>query len=130
VALVAPFPDPMVTEPMLWHAAGGIRFKLVGGYFLGPDEQGRARFGPPASATRSALGQLATGAASADAVDRRLCPDVRDELARWQVSTVLVGPMRHRDETVRFFTLLLERPPAEIGGMEVWQDVAVGGSCR
>jgi hypothetical protein len=130
VALVAPFPDPLVTEPMLWHAVGGIRFKLVGGYFLGPDEQGRARFGPPPSVTRSALRQLATGAATADAVDRRLCPDVRDELARWQVRTVLVGPMRHRDQAVRFFTLLLDRPPAEIGGMEVWQDVAVGGSCR
>jgi hypothetical protein len=132
ITLVAPFPDPSVTEPMLWQAAGGIRFKMVGGYFLGPDERGRARFGPPPSTTRTALRQLAAGVA-ADSVDRRLCPAVRDELARWQVRTVLVGPMPHQDQTVRFFTLLLNRAPVPVGGMEVWQDIAGGaggGSCR
>jgi hypothetical protein len=130
VALVVPFPDPSVTEPMLWQAAGGIRFKMVGGYFLGPDERGRARFGPPASATRSALHQLTAGTATADTLDGTLCPLMRDELARWQVRTVLVGPTRHRDQIVRFFTLLFDRPPAQVGGMEVWRDVTAGGGCR
>jgi Glycosyltransferase family 87 len=130
VALVAPFPDPSVTEPMLWQAAGGIRFKMLGGYFLGPDAAGRARFGPPPSTTGTALRQLRAGAATADGLDRRLCPGVRDELARWRVGTVLVGPTQHRDEVVRFFTLVLDRPPAQVGGMEIWSDVTVGGECR
>ena len=130
VALVVPFPDPATTEPMLWHAAGGIRFKMVGGYFLGPDQQGRARFGPPASTTRSALAQLRAGTATADPLERKLCRAVRGELAGWQVRTVLVGPTQHREQIARFFTLLLDRPPELVGGMEVWQDVNGGGSCR
>jgi Glycosyltransferase family 87 len=130
VALVVPFPDPSVTVPMLWHAAGGIRFKMVGGYFLGPDERGRARFGPPASTTRSALRQLTAGTATADTLDRRLCPAVRTELARWQVRTVLVGPTENREQIVRFFTLLFDRAPAQAGGMEIWPDVDTGGGCR
>jgi hypothetical protein len=127
--LVAPFPDRSSTGAMLWHAEGGLRFKMVGGYFLGPDERGRARFGPGPSTTRSALRQLAVGV-PADALARRLCPAVRSELARWQVGTVVVGPTQHRDQVTRFFTLLVDRPPEQLGGVAVWEDVDVRGSCR
>jgi hypothetical protein len=130
VALVAPFPDRSVTDPMLWHSTGGLRFKLVGGYFLGPDEQGRAQFGPQQSTTRWALQRLGAGRAKADQLHRTFCPAVRDELATWQVRTVLVGPHPHRDDTVEFVTLLLDRPPEEVGDMQLWQDVDVRGACR
>jgi hypothetical protein len=130
VALVAPFPDRSVTDPMLWHATGGLRFKMVGGYFLGPDKQGRAQYGPKRSTTRWALQRLAAGSATADSLDRRFCPAVREELEAWHVRTVLVGPNRHSDDMVEFFTLLLGRPPQEVGGMQIWEDVDVASSCR
>jgi hypothetical protein len=35
-----------------------------------------------------------------------------------------------REDTVRFFTLLLDRTADEVGDMRVWQDVDVRGACR
>lgn len=130
VALVAPFPDRFATDPMLWHAIGGLRFKMVGGYFLGPDQQGRAHYGPTQSTTRWALQRLAAGTATAGSLERKACPAIREELEAWHVRTVLVGPNRHSDDMVEFFTLLLGRPPQEVGGMWIWENVDVGRSCR
>jgi len=129
VALVLPFPDRSASFPMMWHAMGGMRFKMPGGYFLGPDREGHAKFGPLPSATRQVAGLLRTGRSTPERVQRRYCSAVEDELRSWGVQTVLIGPMPHQAEAASFFSGLLGRAPEEIGDMLVWQDVEAGGHC-
>ena len=41
---------------------------------------------------------------------------LREDLARWRVETVIVGPMAHQPDMVAFFADLLQRVPVERGG--------------
>jgi Glycosyltransferase family 87 len=129
VALVLPFPDRSASFPMMWHAMGGIRFKMPGGYFLGPDREGHARFGPLPSATRRVAVLLSTGRSTPERLQRRYCAAVEGELRSWGVRTVLVGPMAHQAEAASFFSGLFGRAPRDIGEVLVWQDVEPGGRC-
>jgi hypothetical protein len=125
VALVAPFSqDWNSVDAMLWQQAAGMRFRMPEGYVLGPGPDGRAIAGPPSSALSTALRGIAEG--RLPAVDRAALAADRADLGRWQVTTVVVGPMPHRDATVGFLGTLLGRPPLEDQGVEVWWDVAPG----
>ena len=46
-------------------------------------------------------------------------------LARWDVDTVVVGPMEHQATMLRFLTDLLGRPPTLVDGVYVWSDPVV-----
>jgi len=46
-----------------------------------------------------------------------------EELRRWHVETVIVGPMDNQPLMVDFMTWLLGRPPAQTGGVFVWWNV-------
>ena len=62
-----------------------------------------------------------------------LVPELRRalvaDLARWQVGTVVVGPMDTppiEATMVQFLTGLLGRPPERVAGVRVWWDVRPG----
>jgi hypothetical protein len=44
--LVVPFPRPGITLPLRWSALSGKPSSMVGGYFIGPGVDGKARLGP------------------------------------------------------------------------------------
>ena len=111
--------------PMLWQAAGNFRFRLIGGYVMAPSgPTGRATFSPQASSTVSQLFQEADfGVPAADA-SRSAIGRVRAELARWNVSVVLVQPgLPGSTAAAAVVTRALGKPARGIGGMEVWYDV-------
>jgi hypothetical protein len=41
VALAAPFPTAQASRAMTWQALADMRYRMPGGYFVGPDSQGR-----------------------------------------------------------------------------------------
>jgi hypothetical protein len=43
-----------------------------------------------------------------------------EELRRWQVDSVVVGPMANQPAMVDFLTRLLGRPPVATGGVYLW----------
>ena len=45
------------------------------------------------------------------------------ELAKNDISHVIVGPMQRRAEMVALLTDVFGRPPEETGGVQVWRDV-------
>jgi hypothetical protein len=129
VALVVPFPGDRRTRPMLWQATAGIHFKMPGGYFLGPDRAGRARFGPPPSATQQTLVDLTSGHGRAEP-DQQRCQAIKRDLVNWDVRSILIGPTKGRQEVVGFFTQLLGRPPQTIDGAQLWENVKPDTLCR
>jgi len=125
VVLVAPYPGPRAATPMTWQAVAGMRYRMPGGYFVGPQPNGKPRYGAPANRLASKLIQLNAGWDPPEMNPyQRLTYSYN--LAQWKVRTVIVGPMRdqvHRNNTVTMLTDLLGRPPSREGGVDVWWDV-------
>jgi len=45
------------------------------------------------------------------------------DLRRWQVRTVIVGPMYNQAAMIDFFRSLFGREPESVGGVLVWWDI-------
>src|SRR5207245_238425 len=127
VVLLVPFPDRGQTAPMRWQAEAGLRFRMPGGYFLGPGPDGRARFGPRPSLTRATLGALAAGRVRAGQVAGR-CARIAAELASWKVDTVVLGPGNLREDELRTYLTWLLGPPARVDGVWLWSQPAGAAS--
>jgi hypothetical protein len=117
VALVAPIPSAFDSDAMLWQAEAGMRFRMLGGYFVGADPLGR-----DGSALLDAVTAIETGgpAPPLDATSRQR---MLTELQSRGVATVIVGPMPRHDAEIAFLTALLGSPPTSTGGVELWQVV-------
>lgn len=124
VALVAPFArDTSTSEPMLWQAVAGMRYRTPEGYALGPDNSGRYSF-LPVPTTLSTLMQSVQDGTPAPPLSVLLRRELIGELRSDDVETVIVGPLSQRGPMVALFTSLLGTAPEEVGGVDVWWDVA------
>jgi hypothetical protein len=101
----------------LWQAEAGLRFRMEGGYLLVPDAHGRASFSGPLSPAAAVVTAIETGAQPLTAVSVQT---VAADLRALEVSTVIVGPMAHRDEVVELFRRTLRADPRPTGGVDVW----------
>jgi hypothetical protein len=120
VTLVAPFPSgPYSAAAMVWQSAAGMRFRMPGGYLVGPALNGRPMFGVVPTATSTTMATIGRGRPAPP-----LTPTLRQrllgDLAAWKVTAVVVGPMAHQATLVRFFSALLGRPPTSRGGVYLW----------
>jgi hypothetical protein len=125
VALLAPAPAPGHAAPMFWQAMAGLRFRIPGGYFVGPDPAGRPRYGANPTPLLRRMTRIRAGfpAPKLDAGERA---ELVGDLVRWRVGTVVVGPMERpgtQAAMVQFLTDLLGRRPSSTGGTWVWWDV-------
>jgi hypothetical protein len=134
VALVLPFTtDPGVVYPgearhtavdaMVWQAHSDYRFRMPSGYVIVPGPGGQPSHGPVPTDTSRVVIAIADGEAPSP-----MTPDLRRALAadfqRWQVRTVIVGPMPHQAGELSLISDLLGRPPEQVGGVYVWWDVS------
>jgi len=118
VALVAPFSQAYTgSVAMGWQAQAGLRFRMPDEYAYGPNW-----LSPPESRTQTAMAaiQLTGEPPVRGEPDRQR---LLEELRRWHVETVIVGPMDNQSLMVDFLTWLLGRPPLETGGVFVWWEV-------
>jgi hypothetical protein len=133
VALVAPFStapgfqlgpgQDSATYPMLWQVASGMRYRMPEGSLIVPDVNGSPSGGrPPASTTQSTMIAIQQGGSAPD-LTPSLKAAVTADLARWQVHTVIVGPMYNQAAMVAFVNSLVGREPQSVGGVLVWWDV-------
>jgi hypothetical protein len=125
VVLVAPFPGPRTATPMTWQALAGMRYRMPGGYFVGPGPDGGPQYGATPNLLSGLLAKLSSGV-PVPRMDpyRRLAYTYN--LVQWRVGTVVVGAMgdhRKQARTTRMLTELLRRPPSTEGGVEVWWNV-------
>lgn len=125
--LVVPVPRPVHNEAMIWAAEAGVGFAMPGGYFVGPGAPGRPganrpQFGDDPRPTEAQLLRLdATGLLTPISSDDRA--RARDDLAFWQVRTVVLGPARHEQVLLSWLTRLLHRAPQHLQGVWIWRTV-------
>jgi hypothetical protein len=123
--LVAPYPGPGGAGPMTWQALAKLRYKMPGGYFVGPQANGKPRYGAPPNRLAGQLVKLNAGWDPPKMDPYRRLTYAYD-MVQWRVGTVVVGPMRdelRHANTVTMFTDLLGRPPTREGGVAVWWNV-------
>jgi len=136
VVLVAPFStspgfqlgpgQDSATYPMVWQLASGMRYRMPEGSLIVPEVKG-ALSGttggrPPESATQGIMIGIQRGGEAPD-LTPSLKAAVAADLDRWQVRTVIVGPMYNQAVMIGFFTSLLAKGPQFEGGVFVWWDV-------
>jgi hypothetical protein len=112
VALVLP---EVNQDAMLWQVLAGMRYRSVGGWFLGPDAQGHVQNGPVATPLSRAVADVE---ASGDILF--LSPDdvarYRAELRADQVQTIVVTAAEPNAATVvQFFQRVTGTPPHDDG---------------
>jgi hypothetical protein len=124
VTLVLPFPYRRIALPMTWQAESGLWFRMPGGYFIGPQPDGRPRFDTNPSSASQVFTRIYGGRPPP-----RLTKQWRQALARdflrWRVGSVVVGPMPHRAVMVGFLTDLLGARPQQVGGVYLWRNPKV-----
>jgi hypothetical protein len=115
--LVAPFShDGPTALPMVWQAASDMAFRMPEGYFVNVDAHGARHDGPRPTVTSRVMTRIQSGT-PLGSVDVR---SIRADLARWRVTTVLVGPMPHQDRMLALFRRVFGADPVERGGVYVW----------
>jgi hypothetical protein len=120
VILVAPFAVVGKADAMYWQAEAGMWFRMPEGEAFVPSPY---PLYPPSSATEFALVRLADGSVPLAAIDAAVPGQIRDDLRRWHVEAIVVGPMPHRDQAVALLSSVLGRAPSTGNGVDVWWDV-------
>jgi hypothetical protein len=116
VVLTAPWPSVTNTNPMNWQRAAGMRFRILGGYFLGPSASA-------SKALQQAIDAIdATG--SQPALDTSEREQLLGELQSNDVGAVIAGPSTHQSVMISFFTQLLGTPPETHGEVSIWHLLA------
>jgi hypothetical protein len=113
--LVAPYAYAWDDRVMVWQSAAGMWFRMPEGYGTVP--------GPAVNPPPTALGSLMMGIGQGlpyDGLSDSARDQLRRDLARWSVRTVVIGPMEHQDNMVSLFRDLLQREPEITGGVYVW----------
>jgi dolichyl-phosphate beta-glucosyltransferase len=121
VLVVLPYPWAGQPVAMRWQSESGYRFRMPGGYFLGPGPDGRAYVGGAADpATARLLTDVANEgvAAPVSAGDRE---QALADLREWQADAVVLGPGPSGDALRATVTALLGREPERVGGVDVWR---------
>ncbi len=124
VTLVLPFPNPAIALPMTWQAEADMWFRMPGGYFIGPQPDGRPRFGTNPSSGSIHFYQIYRGFPPPPLTGPRRRVLARD-FVRWRVGSVVVGPMPNRAVMVGFLTELFGAKPEKVGGVYLWRDPKV-----
>ena len=105
---------------MYWQAEAGMWFRMPEGEAFVPSPY---PLYPPSSVTEFALVRLADGSVPLAAIDAGVPSEIRDDLRRWHVQAIVVGPMPHRDQAVALLSAVMGRAPSSGDGVDVWWDV-------
>ena len=120
VVLLTPWPREGVEQVMVWQSASGMRFRLVGGYFLYADPRGKEFVGSPPSPLQDAVVGIENGDRTGDVAPADKV-GLLEELRADGVDHVLVTDGTwHADQMTRFFSALLDAPPARAAGVNIW----------
>jgi hypothetical protein len=122
LALTYPVPRFPASEPMLWQAQAGFRYRSVGGYAYTPRPDGRGTFAGGITAWERVVNQAPAGRLGA------LAPQVRAalllEMEQLDAESVLVADRPGAEAVVRAVTDVLGRGPDEVtGGVTAWYDL-------
>jgi hypothetical protein len=105
---------------MGWDNATGQDYRMVGGYFLGPDEYGRGAYGAPGRPTTALLTDIEHygGTRQITAAQRAA---FRADLRYWHTAIVVLSPYApHYDELRSALDQLTGEPARQVQGVLLW----------
>ncbi len=112
VVYAMPFPQPSAMDPMNWQFASRMRFRLLGGYVLGPLASGQDGLQQVANAF--------TGASPPPVITADQRAEFMRELKANQVGAVIVGPVPNQAAAIAFCTDAFGLQPHVTDGLAVW----------
>jgi hypothetical protein len=118
---------PGAFTAMDWDDATGQGYRMVGGYFLGPDGHGRGVFDAPARPTTALLTDIAYhgGNRSITSAQRAV---FRADLRYWHTAIVVLGPYTtHHDQLQQALDQLTGQPARQVQGALLWDVRALSG---
>ena len=116
--LVVPIPYDHVSQAMRWQASTGAPGALIGGFFLGPNQDGETKVSP-GRATADAL-ELDPLWANRRPGERRSLAQLRADLDYWHPAAV-VEVLRRHSRVHQVLTRLLGRPSFRSDRVLVWR---------
>ncbi len=132
VVLAYPYPYNPDNQAMLWQAVSQIRFRIIGGYSIGPVSRGSSK-GTLAPATLEPVSMAglfnaglhgSQGGAALPPLDAATLAQLREFCLRYQVSSIVVDPVGVRPEAVvKYLSTALGHPPVRYGGVYAWYHV-------
>jgi hypothetical protein len=118
---VAPRPSSGYGDPLRWQYVAGFRFRINGGYFVGPAGPDRhGTYTPPARPSEALL-ERAFRSREAQPVTVDDQRTARADLDRWRADAVVLDPRLPGADAVRTTADQLYGSPARlVGGVWVW----------
>jgi hypothetical protein len=127
--LVAPFTtDFTASAPMVWQAEAGMAYRMPGGYAMIPGLGGVTHQGPTTTALSDVLQGIAAGR-PAPTLTATVRAQLLEDMRRWEVRAVVVGPMAHGAQATALISELVGCAPQSTGGVDVWWHAGADG-CR
>jgi hypothetical protein len=126
VVMVLPYPTGTDPTAMRWQAAAGYRFRMPGGYFLGPGPDRHAYVGGPADPPTANLLATVARSGQAAAVNALARHQAALDLNAWAADAVVLGPGPSTTALRRTVTDLLGREPELVDGVYLWADPVTG----
>jgi hypothetical protein len=123
VVVVLPYPVPSKPVAMRWQSAADYRFRMPGGYFLGPASDGHAYVGGSADPpTANLLAQVSeTGQPAVVTPEQRV--QAAADLRAWGADQVVLGPDPAQAALRQTMSDLLGRQPESVDGVLLWKDL-------
>lgn len=130
VALTFPYDRAPHNDAMLWQAASGMRFRIIGGDAFVPGPGGRSTWKPNPAGPPILRHILLAGTSAHPApppTGRRAAAAIRQLCARYRAGVVLVDPAaRYGPTMAALMRRALHAPPVKVGRMDVWTHVQAG----
>ncbi len=104
---------------MRWDNATGDGYRMVGGYFLGPDWTGKGVYGPVPLPTAALLADIAV-AGGVPAIGPAEREQARADLGTWRAGVVVLAPDAPHHDDLRAALEQLVGPAQEVGGVLLW----------
>ncbi|MGH7685940.1 MAG: hypothetical protein ACREN2_03885 [Candidatus Dormibacteria bacterium] len=127
VVMIAPFfRDGAGAAPMMWTAEAGAGVRMPEAYAFVPSAAGTPMYGPPPNNLSHAMEFIQDSGNVA--VVRGIARDaVATDIRALGIDAVIVGPMDHREQMIKFFTDLFGRPAQNVDGVAIWRDIKKEG---
>ena len=112
---------------MDWDDATGQDYRMVGGYFLGPQENGQGNYGPPDRPTFELLVNIVYYGASTRMSSAQRAA-FRADLRYWRTAIVVLGPDAPHHARLRYvLDQLTGQPARQVPGVLLWDVRALSG---
>ena len=112
---------------MGWDDATGQEYRMVGGYFLGPDEHGKGAYGAPIRPTVALLTDIVHYGGNRQITDAQRAA-FRADLRYWHTAIVVLTPNApHHDELRYALNQLTGQPARQVQGALLWDVRALSG---